>query len=199
MDIQEICGNEHAKRAMEIALVGDFPIEFIGMSEAKRCLAAYNTARYPDHASEGDPGSSVVFPCPCGNFGDQQKTCTCKIKELQEHWKLNALTQPTLTTYTKRPPADTLIAHLDPSKRGETTADMMRRVRSAQRHTPKEYNLNKDLFSFLKAAIERFSLSQDEVEFTIDVSRAIARLSQADSILIQHLAEALQYRRTGGV
>src|SRR3990167_11127029 len=115
MDIQEICGNEQAKRAMEIALVGNHPIEFIGMDEAKDCLRAYYHA-YEILHNEMCMNASVVFPCLCGNFSDPVKACLCEPEKVKEHWMTNKLTKPAITVYTMRPNAETIVKHLSGKK-----------------------------------------------------------------------------------
>ncbi len=90
----KIVGNEHAKRAVEVALKGNHSIKFIGGSEAM--LLA-------DYASDEGLRAFALKPCPCGNLGDRAKACECTPKEVEETQKAIHGITTDLTVETKRP------------------------------------------------------------------------------------------------
>jgi predicted ATPase with chaperone activity len=77
----DIIGNEHAKRATEVALAGRHSIAFIGGAEAEalvafcagRGLTAFAIQRYP-----------------CGNYGHPVRECTCSPRQLTRLSRLQA-------------------------------------------------------------------------------------------------------------
>jgi len=95
-----IAGNEHAKRALEIAIKGNHSIKFIGNEEAT-ILAEY--------ASEKGLTAFAFKPCPCGNFGDVARACGCTPKEIEKARKKIHRTATDLTVETKRPSAQQII------------------------------------------------------------------------------------------
>ena len=71
--LEDIIGNEHAKRAAEIALTGGHTIAFIGGSEAE-ALAAWC-------AWQGAT-AYAIRPCPCGNYRHPVRECTCSPRQI---------------------------------------------------------------------------------------------------------------------
>jgi predicted ATPase with chaperone activity len=77
-NINDLWGNNQAKRVVEIALVGKLSVKLIGNEEAEalgRFLKKQGIEVY------------VFKPCRCGNYGDWNKACKCKPLVLREHFK----------------------------------------------------------------------------------------------------------------
>jgi len=77
-NLNDLWGNEQAKRVAQIALAGKLSVKLIGNEEAE-ALGKFLK----------DKGIEVyVFkPCKCGNYGDYIKACKCKLSVLREHFK----------------------------------------------------------------------------------------------------------------
>ena len=85
--MDNIIGNEQAKRACEIAIKGKLKILFIGKGEAEDFVLYL--------AKEGIEAKALQ-PCKCGYLGDERIVCTCKpeqiakqryiISNISRHW-----------------------------------------------------------------------------------------------------------------
>ncbi len=162
MKLNEIWGNENAKRAIEIACLGKHSIKFIGNGEAEM---------FKEHCRTQGLNSYSFMPCPCGNFGDQQKPCTCSVDDIKITKNIidNCKTDMTVTTCRVR-------------------VSLMSEVKLP-------YELDKDTMTLLKTAIERMFLNQVEILSLLKVASTIASLERCNKIKPTHLAEALQYRQ----
>ena len=63
------------------------------------------------------------------------------------------------------------------------------------KHVKKYCELTPDALRILKLAVEKFDLSARSYFRLIKVARTIADLENSEKILVNHMAEALQYRQ----
>ena len=91
MELNEIWGNEQAKRAVEIAEGGKLSIKFIGNGEAEM---------FSNYCQEKGLTAYAFKPCACGNFGDGSRACECEIKEIKKYRALINQTETDLTIET---------------------------------------------------------------------------------------------------
>ncbi len=155
---------------------------------------------------------AAMNPCPCGNFGNPVKDCTCA--------------PGAVTRYTKKisgPMLDRIDLHIEvpavgydtlEGAEGETSAAVRERVLFA-RHVQKKrfrdlpYALNgdirpsefrrfihigDDLKPIIRAAHEKYRLSARAYHRVLKVARTIADLADSDTIKELHFSEALKYR-----
>ena len=152
-------------------------------------------------------------PCPCGNYGDEEKECKCTEKEI--HRYLNKISGPLLDRIdiqveVKRPK----IENISSKSKVETSEEVRVRVdkaRQIQLERYKKYGiysnseLNSNMISefcqideegekLLKSAFQKLKLSMRAYQRILKVARTIADLEESQKIKIQHLAEAIQYR-----
>ena len=152
-------------------------------------------------------------PCPCGNYGDEEKECKCTEKEI--HRYLNKISGPLLDRIdiqveVKRPK----IENISSKSKVETSEEIRVRVdkaRQIQLERYKKYGiysnseLNSNMISefcqideegekLLKSAFQKLKLSMRAYQRILKVARTIADLEGSYDIKIQHLAEAIQYR-----
>ena len=163
---------------------------------------------------------AAMNPCPCGNYMDPIKTCTCSPYKVQHYWsKLSGplLDRIDLHIEVPRLKQEELAAQPD----GESSKTVRERVAGARRvqqerfkgtetycnarMTPRQMKefcrLDDEAGNLLKSAILHLQLSGRAYDRILKVSRTIADLEGSESIQAKHIAEATQYRtldRKGG-
>ena len=152
-------------------------------------------------------------PCKCGYFGDPKHECTCTAHSISTYRsrvsgplldRIDLQVEVAAVEYDK----------LSNTTRGETSAEIKKRVNTArkiQRERYKDYNINSnsqlragliDKFCrlgpdenlLLKNAFERLGLSARAHSRILKVARTIADLNGSEDINVEHIAEAIQYR-----
>jgi len=156
---------------------------------------------------------TLLYPYPCGYYGDFQKLCTCN--------------HSTVTKYQKRisgPMLDRIDIHvevprvdyekLSSDRLGETSASIRERVQAARerqriRFEGSDIVCNSDMRvaevrqfckldeagdSLVRSAMSQLNLSARGYHRVLKLARTIADLAGSEQIQSVHLAEALQYR-----
>jgi magnesium chelatase family protein len=152
-------------------------------------------------------------PCPCGFYNHPEKECVCGPGVVQRY--LSRVSGPLL---------DRIDLHVEvvpvsfdemtANRRCETSEEIRTRVVKAREIQSIRFqeqsifcnammpsNQVKEVCKIseagtllLKTAMERLGLSARAYDRILKVSRTIADLSQTESIQVEHLAEAIQYR-----
>ena len=153
-------------------------------------------------------------PCPCGNFGDPTKDCSCTPQQVQKY--ISKVSGPLL---------DRIDIHIEvpavnfndlSSKRVSESSEVVReRVVTARNKQIERFTKAKDIHknadmgtkeiklyceitpaseSLLKMAMTKLGLSARAYDRILKVSRTIADLAGSESIQIEHVSEAIQYR-----
>ncbi|MCF7927747.1 MAG: YifB family Mg chelatase-like AAA ATPase [Spirochaetales bacterium] len=153
-------------------------------------------------------------PCPCGNYGSEERVCVCSIKEITSYWK--KLAGPLLDRIEMRVPVYNRGSVVGREK-GESSEKIAGRVEEAvktagERFRTRPYRFNSrippaDLKRFceledglqskFERALGKLGLSARAAHAALRVARTIADLEGKGTIGKEHLFEALQYRRTG--
>jgi len=156
---------------------------------------------------------AAMNPCPCGNFMDSVKQCTCAPSKVGNYWA--HLSTPILDRIDLHVEVPRLKQNeITNQKLGEPSGVIRERVASARRlqlkrfkgtkiysnslMTPKHIRevceLESDAEELLKSAIFQLKLSARAYDRILKVARTIADLEGEESIKARHIAEATQYR-----
>ncbi len=152
-------------------------------------------------------------PCPCGYFGDTQRSCHCTPMQIQRYMsKLSGPLLDRIDIHIEVPSVDLDDLHLPPS--GESSKEVRTRVTSARETQNRRFAgtglfANADMVSkdlrelcpmpqeardLLRQGLDRLGLSARAYDRIIKVARTIADLEGSEMILPPHIAEAIQYR-----
>jgi len=182
-NLEDIIGQEHAKRALEVALAGDHSITFFGNREAE-ALAEWAKA----HGL-----TAWAMPlCPCGYYGFQDRQeCTCRPSQISRWQKRNAFQNALRADIViECPPACPYQVENWTKRKGEPESGLLTRVEA--KGTRPKATLDEAGQSLLRAAIKQ--LPNIDADNMLRLAQTIAALAKDNSIKTHHLAEAIQYR-----
>ena len=156
---------------------------------------------------------AAMNPCPCGNYMDPTKTCTCPSFKVQRYWgKLSGPLLDRIDLHVEVPRLKK--EELSEAPKGETSAEIRGRVDKARqrqierlkglkvncnarmlpKHVREFCKLEPDAENLLKSAIMHLKMSGRSYDRILKVSRTIADLEGSENIKSNHIAEAIQYR-----
>jgi magnesium chelatase family protein len=156
---------------------------------------------------------AAMNPCPCGNYMDPTKTCTCPSYKVQRYW--GKLSGPLLDRIdlhvevprlkkeelSSRSPGEASEAIRERVSRGRDmqikrfgTTQVRCNARMLPKHVKEFCKLDNEAESLLKSAILQLRMSGRSYDRILKVSRTIADLDGSEMIKANHIAEAIQYR-----
>jgi magnesium chelatase family protein len=155
----------------------------------------------------------AMNPCPCGNFSDPSKTCKCNPGKIANYMaKISGPLLDRIDIHIELPAIK--YRELSDPKESESSTVIKIRVEKA-RHTQRErlkaegifYNarmdskltkkycvLEEQAKELLRTAMEELRLSARAYDKILKVSRTVSDLAGSETILPEHIAEAIQYR-----
>ncbi len=160
---------------------------------------------------------AAVNPCPCGYLGHPRRECKCTDKMIRKY--RSRISGPILDRIDLHVhvPAVELekLSTENPNLKSQSSNQIRNLVISARKiqelrftgdkiytnsqmgnkQVKKYCELTPDVTRILKLAVEKFDLSARSYFRLIKVARTIADLEKSDKILVNHMAEALQYRQ----
>ncbi len=155
----------------------------------------------------------AMNPCPCGNYGNPYKECTCSLAQIRSYQsKLSGpiLDRMDLKVWVEPVEKEELLER----SKGETSAQVKERIEKAvtvqrerfkgrgaffngrmgEREVEEFCILDGRAKELLKKAMERLRLTGRSYMKLLKVSRTIADLEGEDLIMHHHISEALQFR-----
>ncbi|MGB3635068.1 MAG: ATP-binding protein, partial [Rubrobacteraceae bacterium] len=150
-------------------------------------------------------------PCPCGYAGDHRRTCSCSAGQIERYQgrisgplldRLDLFVDvPRLTREELRSEKP-----VEPSKAIRERVLSAREVQSSRQGMPNSAlagralreicRLRGDTETLFSQAIDRMGLSGRAHDRVLRVGRTVADLSGKEEICVEHIAEALNYRRS---
>jgi len=157
---------------------------------------------------------AALNPCKCGFFGDPKRECRCSPREVENY--RNRISGPLLDRidiHVEAPAVE--YRELSSTERAEPSAAIRERVQTARAvqaerfATSRKGRTNAEMSAsqlkqhckldpagqeLLRQAMTELQLSARAYDRILKVARTIADLAGAETIQIEHLAEAIQYR-----
>ena len=213
MDFSEVRGQQHAVRAIEVALTGNHNLVLIGepgggkttLATATMALREANPlvifdGRAPTHSFLSDslmPTITTTTPCLCGWHLSDERECTCSPGNIKVHMaEINAI-QHSVDMWVGL--SSLGFDQIIDSRPGESSEAIGERISLAKERI---YEVNKEpdreAIDLLRSAHAQLRLSAGMVFRVIDVARTIAAMADEKTISPLHMAEAIQYRRRDG-
>jgi magnesium chelatase family protein len=153
-------------------------------------------------------------PCPCGYYNHPEKECVCGPGIVQRY--LNKISGPLLDRIDLHVEVTPVrFEEMTSTRKTENSKSIRERVIIGREVQIERFKNNPEVFcnammpshivkevcqineagkALLKTAMERLGLSARAYDRILKVSRTIADLSQSETIKVEHLAEAIQYR-----
>jgi magnesium chelatase family protein len=159
---------------------------------------------------------AAMNPCPCGNYGDPVKACTCSESTVSRYQRrISGPLLDRIDIFVEVPRIDydklSSLAPAEASSQVRGRVDRARQVqterlagRTAQANcemSPADVrdfcqnHLDEPARAFLKLATTQLSLSARAFHRILKVARTIADLAGSEGIATAHVAEAVQYRQ----
>lgn len=153
-------------------------------------------------------------PCPCGYYNHPEKDCTCMSGSVKRY--INKISGPLLDRidiHIEVVPVP--FKELSSIQDAESSENVRKRVVNARKIQDQRYSKTKGVYCnaqistkqiksycqlsesakiLLKTAMEKLSLSARAYDRILKVARTIADLENQENILVEHIAEAIQYR-----
>ena len=160
---------------------------------------------------------AAVNPCPCGYLGHPRRECKCTDKMIRKYRsRISGPILDRIDLHVHVPAVEVEKLTVESSNIESRNSNQIRndvinsrKIQTARfakeniytnsqmgnKHVKKYCHLEPDAQRILKLAVEKFDLSARSYFRLIKVARTIADLENSESILINHMAEALQYRQ----
>ena len=155
---------------------------------------------------------AAMNPCPCGHLGDFRHNCRCTSEQIARYQgrisgplldriDLHVMVPPVPAEDLSSPvPPDALGSsavreQVEKARRRQLTRQNCANAQLAHKQLEQVCHLDKKGHQLLNRALETLGLSPRAYHRILRVARTIADLTAADSIELNHLTEAISYRK----
>lgn len=155
---------------------------------------------------------AAMNPCPCGYLGDEKRACgTCTIEQIKRYQgKVSGPVMDRIDMHIEVPaiPADQLIHSDRHVIDSHAVRKLVSRTRDIQLNRQEKFNselsgkeleqlalLDKNGQMLIQQSIDKLGLSARAYHRILRISRTIADLSESETIQMEHVAEAISYRK----
>jgi magnesium chelatase family protein len=156
-------------------------------------------------------------PCPCGNFGNPDKRCVCSSSQIKMYQKkLSGPLMDRVDLFITVPSVkyEKLAGNNDNAQSSQAAKEKVLKARRIQQNRFDNFATNAEMGiieikkycpldgrsqTLIKNYVDSGKLSARGYHRVLKVARTIADLEESESILFDHLAEALMYRPKGGI
>jgi len=191
-DFRDIKRLEHVKRGIEVACIGNFHLLLLGPNYSGKRTLADITMEMMNRLNKSII-ISIAKPCPCGNFTDYKKKCTCSPLDITKHlakiWKLHQECEMVVEV--------PHVAYQSTNRNGEATEDIETRIKNTPRtiyDNVSEIELSEDAHSILKTAVLELGISITSYDSIMRIARVIADMDPSKKVEGHHISEAIGYR-----
>lgn len=186
-------GNEHVKRAVEVAAVQNHAIVFL--AHRPNIPTANSYAQWC--AQFGNENITVLEPCYCGFHGDVYRECKCSERAIVR-WRNRpdyraAQMNSAMWIEISYVPFEKLVSACKPEV-DERILERIERARFNLKAMKKAHELDNASQRLLQAAMRQLFLTETQINQMLSVTASIAALDDNRSSNVVYLAEALQYR-----
>ena len=163
------------------------------------------------------PASFIMIasmnPCPCGNYGSKTQVCRCTPQQIHKY--LSKLSGPIMDRIDLHVEVDAIsYDDISSTKEEESSTSIKNRINFARDiqlkrfknskiyanakmdvvQTKKYCKLDQQAEQMLKIAFEKLKMSARAHDRILKVARTIADLDNSETIKVNHIAEAINYR-----
>ena len=159
---------------------------------------------------------AAMNPCPCGNYGDPVKACSCSESAVSRYQRrisgpmldridlfveVPRVDYEKLSSLSSAEPSSCVRQRVNQARELQTQRLRERGASDNAEMSPADVrdfcqtNLDEGAMSFLKLATNQLSLSARAFHRILKVARTIADLAGAETLTTAHVAEAVQYRQ----
>lgn len=156
---------------------------------------------------------TAMNPCPCGYFSDPKHECRCSYQQIHRYRsKVSGPLMDRIDIHVEVPAVP--YRDLKNAHQSASSAEIRERVAMARnvqtkrfsrskifcnaqmnsRHIKRHCTIDDASSSLLEAAIDKLGLSARAYNRVLKIARTIADLADGDTIDIEHISEAIQYR-----
>ena len=157
---------------------------------------------------------ATMNPCPCGFFGDPEKTCTCSVSQIMNYQKKlsgplldridilinvqkvppTSLLRPQYTSNSEHSVVKNKISLAIHRQHSRYQNPCLSNSSLSSAEITKFLTLSPPVEALLRSAANNLNLSARSFFKTIKVARTIADFEGCSDIKIEHVSEALSYR-----
>ncbi len=152
---------------------------------------------------------AAMNPCPCGYLGDPKHPCQCTQEQIKRY--RSRISAPLLDRIDMHIEVPAIPIESLSGLEAESSSSVLKRVQEARqkqqerstkpnaslsnRELQKYCHLEPSSQHFMNTAMERLRLTARSYHRILRVARTIADLSNSDNIALEHLTEALSFRK----